>query len=98
MPDEVSDEVARPRTPSFSIPALAGLVTLAVLSVGEALFPRLKWLTFPAMVVTLTYLVGLILFRRAQAAVFAVRWLKSRASAGRAARYDANSATPIEPE
>ena len=68
---------------------------LAVLSVIEFAFPRLKWLTFPAMIVSITFLVGLHFFHRCRA-VSSRRGSTPRLGSGTSP--DGEPGAPIEPE
>jgi hypothetical protein len=73
------------------------LALLAFLSMVEFFFPKLKWLTFPAMVTGILLLVGVQLVRRVQGVQAMVRRLRSRGSVKRADSEHAESAKPIEP-
>ena len=75
-----------------------GLGLLAVLSVVEFAFPKLKWFTFPAMVVGLAFVAAVHFFHRGQAWVATVRWLRWLVERDKSKPTDGDSPKPITPE
>jgi hypothetical protein len=78
--------------------ALLGLAFLALLSVIEFTFPRLKWLTFPAMVTGIAFLAAVHLLDRVRDWRASFRSLRSGDNSGPTEPANAASPAPIEPE